>query len=114
MMKAVLLLSAILANFYMAEAIECNFCIAAGRDDMKQCLNIDGSSKVVKCTTDESPYCFEMGVDHISKNGKKYSNQRGCGGETTCDFIKKDKRLNIRKCRVCSTDKCNNSTLTGN
>ncbi|KAL3276856.1 hypothetical protein HHI36_012219 [Cryptolaemus montrouzieri] len=113
MMKNFLPLSAILAYLHMAGALQCYNCVASQNDDMKNCLNIDGTVTVESCT-DDYPICFEAGVNHVYENITTYSNQRGCAIKTICNLINQDYKGNVRKCRLCSSDKCNNSTLSGN
>ncbi|KAL3276859.1 hypothetical protein HHI36_012222 [Cryptolaemus montrouzieri] len=110
MMKTLLLISAIMAYFHIAGALQCYSCGAFRKTDMKECLNIDGTVKVETCG-DGYPICFESGINLVFKTATRYSNQRACGKKGICDSINKDYKGNVRKCRVCSTDKCNNSTL---
>ncbi|KAL3276858.1 hypothetical protein HHI36_012221 [Cryptolaemus montrouzieri] len=110
MMKTFLLVSAILAYLHMAGALQCYSCNAYRSNDMKECLNIDGTAEVETCP-EEYTSCFEVGIDY--KKSKKYSNQRGCSPTKICDDIKYEYKDQVRKCRDCSSDKCNNSTLSG-
>ncbi|KAL3276857.1 hypothetical protein HHI36_012220 [Cryptolaemus montrouzieri] len=101
-----------MAYLHIAETLQCYSCLSFLQSDINTCLNLDDQTEVVTCADGAS--CVEVGVDVKSADGITYTNQRFCDATNeACNNLKGIyKSDEIRKCRTCSTDKCNNSTLS--